>query len=280
MKKLNNNFAIALDQAGNEIIVYGKGIGFGKMPYELKDLSKIDKTYYDVDERSYGLISEIPEDILLQVTKLVEYVGQNIEDELSENLIFSLADHLNFAIKRYQGNIQVALPYSYELEYNYPEIHQIAKKFLKQINRVFNVQLPKEEITSICIHIIDGIRIKNGKKEKGLDYDKCISEITKIVEHNIGIKIKKSSYDYYRFKNHLKYFIERMYHKESLNEKQYTDMYHVLQESLPKIFECVKQINAYIENQFGYTCEEQELVYLMIYVNRLYMNEAEETDSL
>ena len=46
IKKLNNNFAICLDKEGNELVAYGKGIGFPKTPYELTDLSKIDRTFY------------------------------------------------------------------------------------------------------------------------------------------------------------------------------------------------------------------------------------------
>lgn len=43
MKKINNNFAMALDDNGVELIVTGKGIGFPKTPYELTDLNIIEK---------------------------------------------------------------------------------------------------------------------------------------------------------------------------------------------------------------------------------------------
>ncbi|MBA1393021.1 hypothetical protein EQ500_03915, partial [Lactobacillus sp. XV13L] len=41
IKKINNNAAICLDQNQDELIAFGKGIGFPKTPYELTDLSKI-----------------------------------------------------------------------------------------------------------------------------------------------------------------------------------------------------------------------------------------------
>ena len=44
LKKINNNFALALDSKGTQIIVEGKGIGFRKMPEELADLSVISRT--------------------------------------------------------------------------------------------------------------------------------------------------------------------------------------------------------------------------------------------
>lgn len=34
-KKINNNVALARDAKGRELVVFGKGIGFASMPYEL-----------------------------------------------------------------------------------------------------------------------------------------------------------------------------------------------------------------------------------------------------
>lgn len=47
-KKINNNVALARDAKGRELVVFGKGIGFASMPYELTDLSRIQRTFYDV----------------------------------------------------------------------------------------------------------------------------------------------------------------------------------------------------------------------------------------
>lgn len=49
VKKLNNNFVLCEDEEGVTFIAYGKGIGFPKTPYELTDLSLIDRRFYDVD---------------------------------------------------------------------------------------------------------------------------------------------------------------------------------------------------------------------------------------
>ena len=39
-KKINNNVALARDAKGRELVVFGKGIGFASMPYELTDLCR------------------------------------------------------------------------------------------------------------------------------------------------------------------------------------------------------------------------------------------------
>ena len=43
IKKINNNIAIAVDGENNEVIVFAKGIGYGNIPYEIKDLSVIEQ---------------------------------------------------------------------------------------------------------------------------------------------------------------------------------------------------------------------------------------------
>ena len=52
LKKINNNVALASTDAGEEVVVFGKGVGFHEMPYELEDESVIQRVFRDVDEKS------------------------------------------------------------------------------------------------------------------------------------------------------------------------------------------------------------------------------------
>ena len=90
IKKINNNVAIGLDGNNREVVIFGRGIGFGEMPYELKDLSKIDRTYYDIDRRYYGLLAEIPDKTFFLVTKLLDIAKTRIKGRLNPNLVFVL----------------------------------------------------------------------------------------------------------------------------------------------------------------------------------------------
>ena len=63
IKKINNNFAICVDGEGNELIAFGKGIGFPKVPYEIEDLSVINRTFYDIDQKYLELLNELPEKV-------------------------------------------------------------------------------------------------------------------------------------------------------------------------------------------------------------------------
>lgn len=43
IKRINNNYAVALDENGKKLIIYGRGVGFPKAPYELNENLEIRK---------------------------------------------------------------------------------------------------------------------------------------------------------------------------------------------------------------------------------------------
>lgn len=72
-KKINNNDALGIDAKGKEVVLFGKGIGFPKIPYELKDLTLVSKMFYDVDSQYLPLLTEIDESIIHASSKIVDY---------------------------------------------------------------------------------------------------------------------------------------------------------------------------------------------------------------
>ena len=92
IKKINNNVAVCLDNNNNELIAFGKGIGFQKVPYELTDIRKIERTYYGVNHSYLGLVNEIPEDIFDISAKIVEWAKTKLTKELSVNIVFTLVN--------------------------------------------------------------------------------------------------------------------------------------------------------------------------------------------
>ena len=70
VRKINNSAAVAQDSRGKELIVIG--IGFPAVPYELTDMSRIDRTFYDIDPRYFEMISTLPQEILLASADITE----------------------------------------------------------------------------------------------------------------------------------------------------------------------------------------------------------------
>ena len=99
-KKINNNVALAQDAKGRELIVFGKGGGFPATPYELTDLSRVQRTFYDVDEKYFDLLRDVPQQVFLAADDIAETAREELGCPLNPNLTYVLADHLNFAIER------------------------------------------------------------------------------------------------------------------------------------------------------------------------------------
>lgn len=62
-QKINNNVAVCIDGNGNELVAFGKGIGFPKIPYELTDLNQIEMTFYRINVHNFQLLKEISDGI-------------------------------------------------------------------------------------------------------------------------------------------------------------------------------------------------------------------------
>ncbi|MFG6332810.1 MAG: PRD domain-containing protein [Lachnospiraceae bacterium] len=272
IKKIKNNVAIALDGRGKELIVFGKGIGFPKIPYELTDLSKVERTFYDIEPQYYGLLQELPEDIIRVASKMVLRIKNQVAKNLNPNLVFILADHINFAVERARKGLDISLPYSYELEYEQPGITKLAAFFVKNIGKRYQVFLPKGEITSITMHILNAMEGTSGKLEEKESSGVIIRKVTEIIEEHFDIQIDKESFNYFRFKNHMKYFVDRKSRKEEFTD-QNQELYDSMRKSYPETYACVLKINEYITEIFHERCSSEEMLYFIIHVNRLYMKE-------
>ena len=72
LKKINNNCALARDADGQDLVVFGKGIAYRRPPYELKDLSVVERTFYGVGGASIAALKDIPEDVLLLAADIID----------------------------------------------------------------------------------------------------------------------------------------------------------------------------------------------------------------
>ena len=79
LKKINNNVALASDGAGEEIVVFGKGVGFPKTPYELEDESIIQRVFADVDEQYMGVAQSVSDDVLLASSDIATAAGKALD---------------------------------------------------------------------------------------------------------------------------------------------------------------------------------------------------------
>lgn len=269
IKKLNNCVALCIDKDHNELIAVGTGIGFGKIPYELKDLSIIQRTYYNVDQKYLQLLQCIDYDVIDVATKIVDYAKRRIPYELSSNVIFSLADHIQFALQRHQQGYMMNFMLTDDLKQLYKKECDIGAYALIIIQKQLKATLPDDEKYAIALHFIN-YETTNTKGQKA-DH-KILDDITQIIESEFHIEIDKDGFNYARFITHIRYLMKRIVEKETLKTEN-SILYEEMVANFPKTNACVQKLCTYLEKKMNCQLESEEILYLMLHVNRLCMRE-------
>lgn len=266
-KKINNNVALALDSAGKEIVVFGRGIGFPEMPYELTDLSKIQRTFYDIKFNYVELAASLPEDIVLLAADIVEIARCDLDCDLNPNLPITLADHLNFAIERFQTGMEVHSPLAYDIAHFYPIEVELGRQALEIIRQRKGLALPQCEATSIALHLING-EMENSDMHMTLTTTKVIRDVTNIIESTMGITLDTSGFNYSRFVTHIRYLLLRMQQGIQEVNGMSSAMRSLIRE-YPDIYCCTMKVVSYISTNYHWECSEDEKLYLFMHINRL-----------
>lgn len=261
VKNINNNVSLCLDSQGREVIAFGKGIGFKKPPYEVP-LNKIQRTFYDIDSNYLSVIAQLDEDIIDVSEEIINYANLKLENQYSANAIFTLADHIQFAMKRKNEHIHIKLPLYYEVLSLYPAEMEVGIYAISLIEKHFQIQLPKEEAVSITFHLVDYrnkiINISRNNEETTIE--KC----TNMIENMMNIKVNKKEFNYSRYVSHLYYLLDRINEERSISSDN-QKMFYILKEEFPKTYDCALKI----AKECHWNLNEEELMYLILHINRL-----------
>ena len=265
IKNINNNYAIAIDSAGNQIVVSGKGIGFGTVPRGVKDITVINRSYYDVDETYVSMINSIPEEVIEISGEIVDYARDVIDNPISSNIVFTLADHISFCIDRHKKGMNIKLPILYDIQHLFEKEMKVGEYGVKLIREKMRVYLPKEEAAYIALHLINA-----EEKEKNIeaDSDRIVEDITQVVEECYGIRIDRQDFNYSRFVSHIHYLLKRGKTKalvESTNDR----LYKTMKEDYEKTYQCSEEVAKYLKNNLSIQLNDEEKLYLMLHINRL-----------
>ena len=277
IKKLGNNAAICKDNSGRELIALVLGIGFPKCPYTLDDLSKIERTFYNVDNEYLYLFENVDSNILALSADVIDLATTMLSVSLKENAIYTLADHLNFAVIRLNKGMIFNTPISNELRDLYPVEVKVAKYTLNLMKKKLNIELPEEEMYAIAMNIINSEEILSSTSDVSVKSE-FILEIVHLIEAQMHISIDKNSFNYSRFASHMQYLFRR---KSEYTEISSTNkkLFELLKNEYPMTYQCVLGIKELIFNKFNWNIGDEELLYLILHVNRLCSHEGVTNES-
>lgn len=276
VKKINNNVAECEDENGNQLIAFGKGIGFPKTPYNLTDLSKVTMTFYKLNKHFEILLKELSEEIIDLSVEIVSMAQKELAGNLNPTIVFSLADHIQFSLQRLSQDVDVRLVYSHEVEQLYPKESRVAEKTVKMIQDRMEINLPKNEVTAITMHFVDS-QIEYEASQEEIAIEGLINNITFLVEQELSINVDKNEFNYDRFRMHMFYYLKRVRNGEQFVGNN-GELLTILKKEHKKIYTLAVRVGQLIENYLGKQISNDELLYLMIHLNRLYEKNLKTTD--
>lgn len=267
IRKINNNAAVAQDRNGREMVVMGRGVGFGVMPYELTDLSRIYRTFYDVDPRYFDALADLPQNVVLASADIVEQAEISLGGELNANLAFTLADHIAFAIQREKKGIILAMPLAYDVKRLYPKESELGIRALEIIRLHTGTSLPDAESVSIALHLINA-ELEGSNMHTMLTALNVLEELTAIVEQRLGIVLCREGYNYARFAMHLQFLVQRLQAGRPAQDNSENLLEQTAQE-YPEIYDCACALVRHLEERYGWQCSRDEILYLMLHIHRV-----------
>lgn len=271
LKKINNNVALASTDTGEEVVVFGKGVGFHEMPYELEDESVIQRVFRDVDEKSIDGFEGISDEVLLVASDIVALADKALDCKLAGNLVISLADHLQYAVERAGEGVAIENPLSHEVAFVYPRETELGHRGVEIVLDRLGVELPESEVTSIALHLVNaGVDGMGSAQDMDLVMKSTVilERATQIIEGQLGQKLDRTSYAYVRFVAHLRFLIRRLM-RGSCKETENSGLFRQAARDFPDAYRCAAGFNEYLKREYNWSCSDEEMLYLMMHVNRL-----------
>ncbi len=269
IKKINNNYALARDKNDELVIVNGLGIGFGAFPREVDDDTPT-KVYRNIDQSYLDRLSGISVDVLKVAEETVRYAYKVMpKQKFSSKFVFILADHIDFTITRYKNGLVYDFAKYYDFAGLYDAEIKVADYCMACIEKYLNFTLPKEERGGFVANILNSEYGRSSEIEAR--NSQIIDKVIEIIESDFGTEFDKTSYTFTRFAVHMVYLFRRMREKtETTDIKVDNEMYEKMKALYPDIDACAKKIAAYLKTEFATDVDDDELLYLIIYINRLY----------
>jgi transcriptional antiterminator len=269
-KSLNNNVLIASDIDGNEVVLIGSGIGFGKKIGEPINYEQVEKMFVlndpEKQEQYKQLLSTIDGETLKMLISVVEVIRERAGMPLNENIHIALTDHLAFAINRMKQGLMIRNPFLLETKALYPNEYKIAEEVTTMVNEKLSIDLPEGEVGFIALHIHSAIENKNVGDLTA--HSALIVKLINIIEEQLNLEIDKSSIDYTRLIRHLRYAIERMVRGEKVNEP--LKITEVLKAEYPVCYNLAWKLIKVMQQSLQKDIHDAEAVYLTLHLQRLH----------
>lgn len=275
-KKINNSVAWVENDEKESMIAIGKGVAFGKQAGDIvtdEEIERIFKADKEEDRSNDSLnhaIASIPSEIILLTEEISAQAVKSLEIKEFDNSHFlSLADHLNYALKRtFDGTMDYPENIRWEVKRLYPKEYDVAIDTLFYIEKKTGICLPRSEETFLTYHFVNA-QYDAGVNIKSIKLAELINRSVEIIQYHYQIVLDQNTVTYVRFVTHLRYFILRQDQQGDKGVNVDPQLVEIVKKNYRKAYQAAIKVSEMIIADIGGEVIPDELFYLTLHIARV-----------
>lgn len=267
----NNNVVLGLDDGGREVVLIGRGLGFGAKPGDAVEAIRVEKTFTPSEqqpaERIAAFLDAIPLEDIELTEEIIRLGRAAFGDYVGGHMLFALADHLSFALRRAREGVTIAYPLQWEVAALYPQEVGFSRSLLALVEERRGVRLPDLETIPFALHFVNA-RFGHDDLSMTMEMTEVFGSVLDVVRSRFGIAADESSLDVTRFITHLRYLFLRQ-QRGTVSGGDQHQLYDLVRATQPAEFGCAEEVKAMLEDRFGWDLNDNEVLYLTLHIARL-----------
>lgn len=270
-KVFNNNVVLATGDDGVEVVLMGRGLGFGARTGDRVDEERVERRFGPggsrTPERIAAFLAEIPSPHLAVTEEIVEEGRRELGEHVGGHVVIPLADHLSFAVRRAREGVTIPYPLRNEVLHLYPNEVSFSRRALCLIRERLGVDLPEVEAIPIALHFVNA-QFDSPDLSRVVELTEAFSTILDQVGAYYGIDLDEDSLEVARFVTHLRYLARRQ-ERGTAHHDGLDGLYAALRASHPRAVTCAQTVGTVLHQRYGWQIGQDETLYLTLHIGRL-----------
>lgn len=272
-KILNHNSFMGIESKNDqECLIMGKGVAFGKKVGQTVSVTGDARVYSLKELTDRGEAKEIIKSVSPLCLELANEVLDQAEEEFGKvdrSILFTMADHLDFAVRRIQNGEQISNPLTDDIRIMFYKEYKVAGCIRDLLKEKLGIRIDEHEIGYIALHVHAAIVDENVSQAMGIA--RTVRECICMVEEETGKSIDVMSLSYNRLMNHVRYMVARAIHGEKLK----MSLNDYMSVKFPGPYMTAEKICRKMEKSLKLPIPDIEIGYLAMHLERMMDREEE-----
>lgn len=266
INKIFNNNVVLSEDKGQEVIVMGRGLAFGKKVGEELEESKVEKRYV-LSQGSRDLFVDLPAELLEVADKAISFAKLKLDSTIKDTAFLSLADHMYGVEQRVRDGFFMKNFLMWDIKRFFPKEYEVGLYANELLSTYLGMELPDDEAGFMALTMVNS-ELKGGASN-ARDLTQLMDEIMTIVKYSLEIPLDSKDIYVQRFITHLKFFCERVLTDTGHQELEDNEMFDLLKIKYPIAYQTTQKIAHHLEQTRNYKTSEDEQLYLTIHLSRI-----------